>query len=191
MTVGRKDEGVREAEIAVELDPLSMFARCNLSGWYYGNKQYADARAESNRILDLNPHWLPAIDMLRRVAAREGRFNDAIAEARRQWQLVDSLIVPEGMNYQDFLQWEARNMETLLGKGRIKASDLAINYAEQGDKDNALKWLQKAEQRDETMPLILFYPDFDSLRDDPRFEKFVANKHLPVSAYCEMPTGTF
>ena len=186
MAVGRFDEGVREAEIAVELDPLHMFARCNLMGWYYANHQYADAKAEASRILDLNPYWIPAIDMLRRIAARENRFDDAVAEGRKYWIMLDSLNVPENSSYQEFLQWEVDLMVRLASEGHFSPGLVALGYAEIGNNDKTVEWLQKAEINDDAVTLLLFYPEFNSIREDPRFEAFINQKHLPVNAYCTM-----
>ncbi len=186
MTEGRYEEGVREAEIAVELDPLSLFNRCNLEGWYYANQQYSEAKAEGSRILEMNPQWLPAIDMIRRIAVKENRLEDAVTSGRKYWLAMYSLQVPEDFIYQEFLQWEANTLERMASEGNIRASELALCYAELGAKDKTLKWLTVAEEKDEVVVHLLFYPEFNSLRNDPRFEDFVSRVNLPVNVYCDV-----
>lgn len=186
MVEGRYEEGIRQAEIAVELDPLSLFNRCNLQGWYYANQQYSEAKEEGNRILELNPQWLPAVDMERRIAAVENRLEDAVAAGKKYWLAMFSLQIPEGSTYQELLQWEAGTLEHMASEGNVLATYLVLCYAELGDKDKALKWLKIAEEKDEVVVHILFYPEFNSLREDPRFEAFVTKVHLPVKVYCNI-----
>jgi len=48
------------------------------------------------------------------------------------------------------------------------------------------KWLETADEKDEVATFILFYPEFDSLRSDPRFESFISKKRFPVNVYCDV-----
>ena len=48
---------------------------------------------------------------------------------------------------------------------------IARYYAAAGDIDLAFEWLEKAyERRIPQLPHIMGYPDFDSIRSDPRYE---------------------
>jgi hypothetical protein len=156
-------------------------------GWYYADRQYAEAEAEANRILELNPNWVHATDMLRRVAAREKRYDDAVREGSKFYKTLYSLEVPDELNYEQFLKWEGKILSELMEKGRIRFGDMAVYFAEVGDDDMTMYWLQKAEERNDTVTLILFYPEYESLRDDPRFEQLVSQKQLPINVYCQRP----
>jgi hypothetical protein len=51
---------------------------------------------------------------------------------------------------------------------------LAADYAELGDKENALEWLTRSYQNHELEALFLrTLPEFDSLRSDPRFQRLI------------------
>lgn len=184
MAQGRFQEGIHEAEIAVTLDPLSLFARCNLMGWYYSDHRYEDARREAGRILEMDPHWAPALDQLVWIAVREGRLDDAVSQARKLWMMTDSLAVPSTLSWQEYQRWVVR---TIAARKRDSdVSTLAMYSASMGDRDRAMAYLERAAELANPVTLCLFYPEFDSLRSDPRFAEFVSKIKLPVSAYCSI-----
>ena len=66
-------------------------------------------------------------------------------------------------------------------KGFYRPYDFAAAYALAGERDVAFHWLQK------TYELPYYHPfatdaRFDSLRDDPRFEKLLRKLNLPEEA---------
>ena len=184
MAEGRFDEGIKEAQIAVTLDPLSHFARCNLMAWYYCDHRFEDARREALSILEMDPHWVPAQEMLMWVAYREGRLGDAVSEARKLWLMSDSLAVPEGLSWPQYERWIVSTLEDR--KRDYDVGMLAMYYGVKGDKDKAMATLERAAEVAHPITLCLFYPEFDSLRSDPRFAEFVSRINLPVAAYCNI-----
>ena len=103
------------------------------------------------------PDYAQGLTILGLIDAGLGRKDDAIREGRRAVELVP------------------------VSKDAIDGTDLILNlaviYAWTGEKDLALKQLAEAAQ----LPCSLTYgwlrlhPDWDSLRNDPRFEKIVAS----------------
>ena len=57
----------------------------------------------------------------------------------------------------------------------------------EGNKEGALAALAKCVEQKSSIVLCLFYPDFDPLRDDPRFKELVTNAELPVAISCVLP----
>jgi hypothetical protein len=56
------------------------------------------------------------------------------------------------------------------GPQPVDAYDIAIDCAAVGDREQALRWLEKAiDARDHKSTLIGVEPIFDGLRSDPRF----------------------
>jgi FimV-like protein len=78
--------------------------------------------------------------------------------------------------------WQ-KNLELTLKQHEHEgtgALDLASAYARVGDKEKALEWLQKAyEERDGNITTVNSYPDFKSLRGDPRFSALLKRIGLP------------
>ena len=52
--IGRTEESVQAGEMAVEKDPLSHFARCDLSWAYFYNEQYDEALREVRKTVELH-----------------------------------------------------------------------------------------------------------------------------------------
>ena len=103
------------------------------------------------------PDYAPAWSRLGLIDAGLGRKEDAIREGRRACELLpvtkDSV---DGPNY---------------------ITNLAMIYAWTGEKDLALEQLAMTAQIPSgvTYGELKLYPQWDSLRGDPRFEKIVAS----------------
>jgi hypothetical protein len=73
--------------------------------------------------------------------------------------------------------------DTLVARSRktfVLPWDIATWYTYAGDKNRSLEWLERAyEVRDPNLP-YLWWPDFDSVRSDPRFLDLLKRMKLPV-----------
>jgi hypothetical protein len=64
--------------------------------------------------------------------------------------------------------------------GYSSASNIALLYADVGDKDHAFRWLKTAyQERDWLLQRLKTYFLFDPLRSDPRFAELVRKVGLP------------
>ena len=70
---------------------------------------------------------------------------------------------------------------TELSQGRFGfALSIARIHAARGDKDQAFEWLQKAcDELDSNVIFLNIDPTLDSLRNEPRFQKIVADMKFP------------
>jgi tetratricopeptide (TPR) repeat protein len=73
------------------------------------------------------------------------------------------------------------NQLTEIARHRyVSAYSVAMVYAELGDKDQALNWLEKGYQERATkMAFLKIDPFFDNLRSEPRFVELVRRVGLP------------
>jgi TolB-like protein/Flp pilus assembly protein TadD len=126
------------------------------------------ARAiEEKAVLD-QPDYAPAWSRMGLIDAGLGRKEEAIREGRRACELLPlSKDAWDGASY---------------------IINLAMIYAWVGEKDLALEQLAIAAQipAGVTYGELKLYPQWDSLRDDPRFEKIVASL-APTDAKLEHP----
>jgi TolB-like protein len=125
---------------------------------------FAAARAIEAKIVQEQPEYAPAWSMLGLIDAGLGRNADAIAEGKRACELLS--LAKDA--------WE----------GPSYVVNLAIIYSWVGEKDLALEQLAISTEN----PVGISYGElklqsfWDSLRDDPRFEKIVASFALKANA---------
>jgi TolB-like protein/Tfp pilus assembly protein PilF len=121
---------------------------------------FTTARAIVEKTVREQPDYAEALSLLARIDARLGRKEEAISEGRRACELVPI------------------SKDAWSGPWHIRT--LAEIYALLGEKDLALEQLSKL-QPPQGVCVELNYgelkldPDWDPLRDDPRFEKIVAS----------------
>jgi len=61
----------------------------------------------------------------------------------------------------------------------VSPSNFATSFAHLGEKDQAFEWLEKAyEERDSVLMYLKGSPQFDPLRDDPRFHDLLRRMKL-------------
>jgi tetratricopeptide (TPR) repeat protein len=111
-------------------------------------------------------------------------YNEAISEFEKAIQLSGGSI-PSYANLAYAYAMSNRRNEAVkilndLEKDRSarNASEIALIYVGLGEKDQAMKWLEKAYE-DHFNPSILLRPAFDPLRVDPRFQNLVHRIGLP------------
>ncbi|MBI4913436.1 MAG: protein kinase [Acidobacteria bacterium] len=173
---------------AVELDPLGQVQRCNYMTALYCQRRFSEAEAEAKKILDLDPHWFFALDFLFRIHFREGKRELAQEESRKTWKVAfgDAFNPPEGLTWEAYDRW----LEQFL----LKQSKtfvpvwLADLYARRGDKRKALDYLEQAAKANKVNALMpLNYPEWDLLRDEPRFHSLVEKQGLSPTTFCRAP----
>lgn len=182
-------EGERLLRKAIEMDPLAEAPRCGLMGRLYVKRRYAEAEAEARRVLDLDPNWFWAWDQLWRIHVREGKLAEAQKESRRSWAIVfgDAFNPPPNLSWEAYQRWLDR---FLAGQQRSWVPGmLAANLARRGERAKALEYLKAAAEGNSGWMGQLDYPDFDSIRDDPQFQKIVEERKLPAASFCRIPPG--
>jgi tetratricopeptide (TPR) repeat protein len=118
---------------------------------------FTAARGEVEKTMREQPDYAQGLAVLGLIDAGLGRKEDAIREGRRAVELVP------------------------ISKDVIDGTDLILNlaaiYAWTGENDLALKQLAEAAQLPSALNYgsLRLYPDWDSLRGDPRFERIVAS----------------
>jgi TolB-like protein len=182
--VGKLDEAERQARRAVELDPLSNSAQNNLARVLYVRNKLQEADAAARKAVELQP-----------TAASGHRYQVFIAIERGDGEtaLREAQLEPDE-NYRRFelaLAYYARGdrsaadavLDELIATSRDKlAYQIAQVYAVRREKDKAFEWLQIAfDTHDTGMLGLLVDPLLRNLRDDPRYEAFIAKMNFPTT----------
>ena len=124
---------------------------------------FVAARAEMEKIIREQPDYPQAMSVLGMIDAALGRKEDAVHEARRAVDLLP--LEKDPLTHAELMK------------------NLAVVYAWTGEKDVALNELTELLQIPAPISYgqLRLHPYWDPLRDDPRFEKLVAESAKPVA----------
>jgi TolB-like protein/class 3 adenylate cyclase/Tfp pilus assembly protein PilF len=117
---------------------------------------FSAARAEVEKIVAQQPNFAGALSLLGLIDAGLDRKEDALREGRRACELLP--VTKDAVDGANF------------------AVNLAQIYAWLGEKDLALEQIAAVERAPNPLSFgfLKLQPQWDSLRDDPRFEKIIA-----------------
>jgi DNA-binding winged helix-turn-helix (wHTH) protein/TolB-like protein/Tfp pilus assembly protein PilF len=172
----RFDEAETQMLRAKQLDPTSPGINMNLGVVYYFSKRYSDAAKQFGQTLILDGSFSSPRWYLARCLWMSGSKTESIAEYVRATQSVangEAAALLEKRSADPTLALkELRDLWTKqMSATGINAHDLAILSALIDDREATLKWLERsAEERHPWTSNINAEPEFDFVRDDPRFQ---------------------
>ena len=184
---GRFDEAIAECKRAVELDPLSLINNTDLGNTYYFARRYEQATEQLRKTLEMDPGFYYALYILGQATELKGDIVGAMAAYQKARALNDD---PEVLALLGHAYASSGNktealkildqLKELSKKRYVSAYNFAIVYLGLGDKEEALRWLQKSYQDRAGFDIaaIKVDPFLDPLRGDPRFEA-LADKIVP------------
>lgn len=180
--LGRHQEAIAESERAQRLEPFSLIASTARAEAYYLARQYDQVIAQCQRALELDPNFGEAYSMLARAYAAKEMPREALAAHHKHMQLmgwkveqVRPVEAVAGMR----AYWQQR-----LDEEKKTALPfplwMAEGYAQSGDPEQALRWLEKLCQSRNYWTIYLnVVPTLDPLRTDPRFAALLQRIGLP------------
>ena len=189
---GRAQEAIDEANRAHELDPLSPIIGETLARVYSLDHQFDKAIEIYKKVVADNPTFSKAHTDLAKSYWAQHKYPEAIEEfntgARLSGEenyIAFAAAMDAGFHSGGWPGALRRAIEALLALRKAKNSyvapkNIALLYADLGDKDHAFEWLTTAyQERDIT--LLDFRNDFqfDSLRSDPRYAELVHRIGFP------------
>ncbi|MCA1639595.1 MAG: hypothetical protein LC768_14900, partial [Acidobacteria bacterium] len=184
--IGRHDEAIIEAKRARELDPLSLRTSLSVADAFLFARRFDEAIAESKKILELDKNYIPAYSTLGYSYAAKGMYGEAIAtyqEIMRRSGDSTSLQIYLGAAYARSGEREKaleilKQLET--GKESSESGELPVLYVALGEREKAFASFEKAyAARDLQLQFLKVESNFDSLRDDPRFQDLLRRVGLP------------
>jgi len=191
---GRFDESVARARELLTISPFSAMHGLPLPGHLYMahriDEAITAATAMQARVPQYSVHW-----MLARFFWQQGRFDEALEEQRLEFERSGDTVLlaaleegldsggPSGSMRAIAEALIARSNETYVDPG-----DIAELYVRAGLVDEALLWLDKAvTNRSYEETWIGFWPHWDILRDDPRFQDLLVRVYGPESGKFDEP----
>jgi TolB-like protein/Tfp pilus assembly protein PilF len=184
----RPDEAMAEARRALEFDPFNSLFRALYSVDLIFLHQYDAAIAEANRALTADPGSAFPLGSLFTAHHHKGEHARALDFLTRYASAAGYVEVtrflaqnPTGADYSETMRGAAEALETRSRTTFVLPIEIANWYCYAGDGERCLYWLERAyEVRDPNLP-YLWYPDYDSVRSDPRFRDLLQRMKLPLS----------
>jgi TolB-like protein/class 3 adenylate cyclase/Flp pilus assembly protein TadD len=177
--LGRFDDAIVEGKQAVELDPLSLIINTDLGTNYLYARRYDEAIAQLRKTLEMTPGFYYAYLYLGQALEMKGARDTAIAEYQRARALNDDPAVLGLLAHVYGLSGNKTEalkildqLKELSNQRYVSAYSFALVYLGLGDKEEALRWLEKSYQdrAGSDIGYIRVDPLLDPLRGDPRFE---------------------
>lgn len=182
---GRWEESLREARVGVSLDPLNPWFRMELAqrlGWL---GRYEEALDELGTVIDSQPDFYLAYDVLWMLEHQKNRYEEARYAASRYFELIGesavaSILREPGADYADAMKRAADALETSLARPYVSNVEHARMRIHADEPGRAIEYLEEAHSQRET---ILVYatvdPQFRPVWDDDRFQALRRKMNLP------------
>lgn len=182
---GRWEESLREARIGASLDPLNPWFRMELAqrlGWL---GRYEEALDELGTVIDSQPDFYLAYDVLWMLEHQKNRYEEARYAASRYFELIGesavaSILREPGVDYADAMKRAADALETSLARPYVSNVEHARMRIHADEPGRAIEYLEEAHSQRET---ILVYatvdPQFRPVWDDDRFQALRRKMNLP------------
>jgi len=189
--LGRFDDAIAEGKRAVDLDPLSLVINADLGTDYYFARRYDEAITQLRKTLEMDPGFYYAHVNLGWALEAKRDLDEAISEYQKARALNDDPFVLGLLGHAYACsgnKTEAlkilEQLKELSRQRYVSAYSFVVVYLGLGDKEEALRWLEKGYQDRTGNDIGWIRVDslVDPLRGDPRFEA-LAEKIVPAAEF--------
>lgn len=186
-TTNHHEEAIEQQKKAMDLDP---FARpWALAHMYILARQYDAAMVEVRQHLEANPHDVAMLYFLAWIDRCKG-MND---EAAKAWE--DALVASANQadaesirrafargGYRAVIQWNVASMKKRSEKHYVSPVDLALQYAQLGEREKTLSLLEEGYRQHSPMLLegVQSDPAYDFLHSDERYRAIIKKTGMPA-----------
>jgi TolB-like protein len=184
MIMGKTEEGLAQGRKAAELDPYDIIVQSFYAMDLYCARRFEDAVIQARKALALQPDAPVGIGALYLSLRALKRYGEAYAIDKQFfaadfpeiWRAFEKAYPESG--YAGAWGKAADVHAKYYGKGWY-AMDIADSYLQGGDKQSAVRWLEKAyEERDPNLPYAACFPQWDALRLEPGFRDILRRMNL-------------
>jgi TolB-like protein len=190
MIGGREQEALKEIDLAHALDPTSLVIPRVKGSVYVAARRFDDAIAVCQQLLDENPTYALAHDCLGYAYWGKRMYPQVI----EQWKMYGETsgnrddtelgdAMERGFRSGGWRGALAEGIQVRLRQrqvGYMSPYLIARFYADLGDKEKALQWLNTGySEHDFLLRELNTAFELDSLRSDPRFSELVRKVGLP------------
>ena len=193
---GRFNEGLHEAKVARELDPLAIVSSFTLVWCLYHAHRFEEAMEQAEQTLKSDSKNLPVLHAASFLLSRLGRHDESIEAAKKSVDLMGKAsytLSRLGSAYAQAGKREEaeevlREMHAISARRHISPYHLALVNAALGRIDPALTLLEQAhETHDAKILWLAVDPEFDDLHDQPRFTELLRKLNHRYGAHSTLP----
>lgn len=189
ISMGRSEEAMTDVERALGLDPLNFFFQ-GFFGWHllYLHRS-DDAVTQLRKTLRMESNFPAAHMGLWGAFYQKGMYEEALVEAKKFFTLLGDNEVAEALarghaaaGYSRAMRLAAETLAARSSQTHVPGIRIARLYAHAGENGRALEWLEKAyEEREAPLVHLRVGWDWESLRDDFRFQDLLRRMNFPVA----------
>ena len=182
--MGKHDEAIPVEQKALALDPLSPIVLYRAGRVEFQARHYDEAIALFRRILELNPNDQLGLYGLGLAYEAQGKFDTAILCLKKQNLQrgfdVAAVYAAAGNPAEARRHLDESIRRLADEKSYLRPGWVAEVYVSLGDKDEAMRWLERGyKERDIWLALLKVWPRFDPMRSDPRFQDLLRRMNFP------------
>jgi serine/threonine protein kinase/tetratricopeptide (TPR) repeat protein len=189
-SIGRSDQAIAEAKRAAELEPLNLKFSDSLATMYKQAGQYDQAIERYKKNLEMDPNYGPSVYNLAFTYPLTHQYDLWLDGWKRAATLSndreDLAIAEEAARVYSKSGYHATikkiiELKLQLAKRQyVDPAEIAFNYAELGDNDQAFSWLEKAySEKSNFIGYIKVNHALDGLHSDPRYADLLKRMGLP------------
>ncbi len=182
IALGNLDVARQMVKEALAYDPLLPDAYAQLAWIELCSGRYAQAEAAARKLVEIDPSYDWGHVFIGDALIWRGDAGAALVEIKRESNPLGQAL---GFALAYHALGQAADSDTALTKliaegARNYAYEIAEVYAYRGERDEALKWLDRAYvQRDATLKWIKRDPTFVKLESDPDYKAFLRKMKFP------------
>ena len=173
---GKRDEAFAEYDRVAEQDPLDLQAQMALANSLRERGRFDEALEVFSHIKDKDPerralHWQRG-----RLYMEKGAYQQALDEfALEKFEFLKLTGLAIAHHHLQQRDEAVANLQTLISTmGESSSYQIAEVYAQWGDADNAMSWLERGYNiRDPGLQFLSLDSFFTPLEKDPRFQAFL------------------
>jgi TolB-like protein/Flp pilus assembly protein TadD len=181
--LGRMEEAIAEHKLAQKYDPFNPLHTAWLAGLYCYDGQYEEAIRVANEAFEIQKDYVISYYILGRSYLALGKTEEAIEAHMKLTELYSWWPSALGCTYTEVGRKEKAEkiLNDLIGSDSMdpfKAWEIVCLAAALGKNDLAFKYIDREPQFAWLVGLPQM-PEYDNLRDDPRFDDVIEQFNLP------------
>jgi adenylate cyclase len=174
-SMGKTEEGIKQMQTSVRLDPLSAIIGTVSVNLYVANDRLDEALAAAKRTMEIDPDYVYFEPNLAFVYREQGKLPEALdiylrLQQTRHQPTAGLAITYARLGRKQEAQKVLGELIQIANTRYLPGEVIASVYVALGDRDDAFRWLDRAvKEHSGAIHGIAFEREFRPLRGDPRF----------------------